>query len=214
MNNDELDQTIATNLKWLMKNNRHLGSQGLLAKKSGVGQTTISRVLNTENSPTTETLTGLATAFGITVAQLIDPSLILQGIGIPEGRALPLIPWEDIPIYHSNPEIYEVKEGIFCPFESSVGSFAAVVKGDTMYSTYLDGSYICIEPRIEAVNGNDIILLTKENKVIFRQLQRTSEGDFLSALNPEWPNKLIERPAESEICGVVTSTWTLTTKTP
>lgn len=47
---------VAINLKFLMDQRPELGSQPLLAKRSGVGQTTIGRILRGEVSPTAENL--------------------------------------------------------------------------------------------------------------------------------------------------------------
>lgn len=67
-------ETIATNLRRWMKATPALSSQPRVAEKSGVGQTTIGRILRQEVSATVEVLSAIAGAFGRTTAELTSSS--------------------------------------------------------------------------------------------------------------------------------------------
>ncbi len=76
MKRKSVEQTISDNLKRLMERNPHLGSQTKIAERSGVGQSTVGRILrNSGGSPTVETVSDIARAFGITFEDLINPAL-------------------------------------------------------------------------------------------------------------------------------------------
>ena len=65
MKNIDAKQTIADNIRALMEANPKVSSQSKLAKKSGVGQRTIGRILNMEVSASTDSLDPLARALGV-----------------------------------------------------------------------------------------------------------------------------------------------------
>lgn len=69
------ERTLAANLHWLMTNSADYQSAGKLAKKAGVDQKTIWRVLNQTNVPTLDKLTKLAGVFKIEAWQLLAPRL-------------------------------------------------------------------------------------------------------------------------------------------
>lgn len=70
-------ETLARNMHFLME--RGDLKQTALAKKSGVGQRTISNMLNPDGpSPALSSVTAVANAFGLTEWDLIRPNLISE----------------------------------------------------------------------------------------------------------------------------------------
>lgn len=63
-------ETVAERLDGLMKAVPHLSTQMKLAKKTGIGQTTIGRIRRGEVNATSENLRSIADAFGVTVGYL------------------------------------------------------------------------------------------------------------------------------------------------
>lgn len=78
------EQVIADNLRGLMDRHSHLDSQPKVAKRSGVGQSTVGRVLRCSGSPSIETVSDIAEAFGLTLFDLINPSLLADRSGLIE----------------------------------------------------------------------------------------------------------------------------------
>lgn len=65
--------TLATNLRSLMEASVELRSQAAVARRAGVDQRTVGRILNREHSPTVTQLERLARAFSISPWQLLVP---------------------------------------------------------------------------------------------------------------------------------------------
>ncbi|MCY1359772.1 Peptidase S24-like protein [compost metagenome] len=76
-----------------------------------------------------------------------------------------------------------------------------------MCPEYRDGEIIQVEPEITAVHGDDVVARTPEGEVTFKRLQITEDGQYLMAVNPEFPNRIIKVPEGTVICGVVTGSW-------
>lgn len=76
----EIGMLAALNLQRWMRNSDKLNSQGKVSRASGIGQSTINRMLNNEASVTIATLESLAEAFGKHGYEMLmhpnDPSLI------------------------------------------------------------------------------------------------------------------------------------------
>ncbi len=65
--------TLAANLAALMAASVELKSQAAVAKRAGMDQRTVGRIINREHSPTVVQLERLARAFGIAPWQLLVP---------------------------------------------------------------------------------------------------------------------------------------------
>lgn len=81
----KIDQVIAENLSALMTRFPDLGSQKLLHKRSGVTTSTVGRIRRGEVSPTAQVIDSLATAFGISASDLLDP-LLAKRLGAPDAQ--------------------------------------------------------------------------------------------------------------------------------
>ena len=68
-----VDFTLADNVKRLMAHHRL--AQAGVAKRAGMDQKTISRIIRREHSPSIDKLSGLAEAFGLQAWQLLVPYL-------------------------------------------------------------------------------------------------------------------------------------------
>lgn len=72
---------VGPNIAALMDHHPEVGSQPLLANKTGIGQTTIGRILRSEVSTSAEKLQKIASAFGISVDDLyLDQRRFLQAL--------------------------------------------------------------------------------------------------------------------------------------
>lgn len=68
-------EVVSENLKSLMLHHEHLTSQSEIARKSGIPQRTVGRIVHGEVQANLSSLVGLATAFGIEPWQLLVPGL-------------------------------------------------------------------------------------------------------------------------------------------
>lgn len=65
---------LSNNLATLMRDSKTLHTQAALAKKAGIAQSHIGRMLRLESDPTTEKVDAVAKAFGISASDLLDAS--------------------------------------------------------------------------------------------------------------------------------------------
>jgi SOS-response transcriptional repressor LexA len=106
-------------------------------------------------------------------------------------------------------EMPDVEDWIDWPSKTTRNAFAVRQTGSSMFNSrtgegYPGGCILKIEPESSspAVNGSDVIVKMKDGAVIFKQLQIDGNSKFLSAINPDWPDRIIKMPESSVICGV------------
>jgi SOS-response transcriptional repressor LexA len=213
-------QILANNLKYLMSCSDTLDTQKRLETKSGVGQSTIGRILRGAADAGIDTVESLAKAFKLTSVELLNPNLVDStkgkdsNVGSSSGlySAVPLISWvaagmldEGIDLLSTN----EAEEWLQCPYAHSSLSFCLQINGVSMSPDYRDKEIILVDPMVEARHNSDVVVRTPEpdGKTTFKRLQITEDGTFLLALNHDFPNRIIEMPEGTKICGVVTGSW-------
>lgn len=75
--------------------------------------------------------------------------------------------------------------------------------------SYSDGDVIYIDPDRQSENGSRVVVrLDDEKEATFKQLVIEGDRRYLRALNPSWPEKIIEINGNATICGVVIGKWT------
>lgn len=123
---------------------------------------------------------------------------------------VPLISWAiaaDL-CQSSNPiGVSDAEAWMLCPFEHSEKAYCLRVVGDSMFPDYLDGQIILVDPSVDAVHGDDIVIKMPDGRTMFKRMQDAPEGRYLLSVNPEHPNRKIEAPQGAMICGVVTGSW-------
>jgi SOS-response transcriptional repressor LexA len=101
-----------------------------------------------------------------------------------------------------------------CPKSHSPRTFALRVRGVSMENpggkfSYSDGDIIFVDPERHYENGSRVIVrLEMDKEATFKQLVIEGEHMYLKALNPSWPEKIIEINGNATICGVVIGKWT------
>ena len=91
-----------------------------------------------------------------------------------------------------------------CPVACSDETFALRVRGSSMEPRFREGDLIFVDPSVAAANGRFVVVqLEKPNEAIFKQLLIEGDRQYLKALNPDWPNRIIEVNEATKICGVV-----------
>ncbi|MBC8786553.1 LexA family protein [Pseudomonas fluorescens] len=213
-------QILANNLKYLMASNPNLDTQQKLASKSGIGQPTIGRTLREESDPGISTVHSLAMAFKIEAQDLLDSGLIdrLKGEGsnVSSGQGLydpvPLISWVAAGMLDESfdlLETHDAEEWLQCPYAHSSSAFCLQIKGLSMWPEYRDGEIILVDPSVEARHNSDVVIRTPEpdRKTTFKRLQITEDGIYLMAINPDFPDRYMQMPEDTKICGVVTGSW-------
>lgn len=129
---------------------------------------------------------------------------------------LPLISWVQAGEWLENVENFHpgnAEDWIPVPFNHGPKAFCLRVDGESMYDpsgakSYAPGDFIAVDPMREAVNRSMVVVrLDHDEKATFKQLLLDGDTRMLRALNPSWPNRLMEMPAGSKIVGVVIGKW-------
>lgn len=91
-----------------------------------------------------------------------------------------------------------------CPVRCSEETFVLRVHGVSMEPKFHEGDLIFVDPNATPSHGKYVVVqLDESNEATFKQLIVEENRQYLKALNPDWPNRIIEVNAAATICGVV-----------
>lgn len=126
----------------------------------------------------------------------------------PDLRSLhPLISWVQAGNWHGvseSPAPAYRAEHLPCPVRCSPESFVLRVRGSSMEPKFHEGDLIFVDPNVSADHGKYVVVrLDESNEATFKQLIIEDGKQYLKALNPDWPNRIIEVDEEATICGVI-----------
>jgi len=128
--------------------------------------------------------------------------------GGPVVRSLhPLISWVQAGEWTEISEGYVPQyesELLPCPVRCSEETFVLRVHGVSMEPRFHEGDLIFVDPDATPVHGKYVVVqLDESNEATFKQLIVEENRQYLKALNPDWPTRIIEVNAAATICGVV-----------
>ncbi|MCY4264688.1 MAG: S24 family peptidase, partial [Gammaproteobacteria bacterium] len=91
-----------------------------------------------------------------------------------------------------------------CPIRCSPESFVLRVRGASMQPRFNEGDLIFVDPNVAPDHGKFVVVrLTESNEATFKQLMIEDGKHYLKAINPDWPQRIIEVNEEAIICGVI-----------
>ena len=91
-----------------------------------------------------------------------------------------------------------------CPVRCSAATFVLRVRGESMEPRFRDGDLIFVDPAVSPDHGRFVVVRGENsNEATFKQLIVEGERKYLKALNPDWPERIIESDSSVVICGVV-----------
>jgi SOS-response transcriptional repressor LexA len=205
----------------VMASNKDLKTQTALARRSGVAQSTIGRILRGEVNPQSVNLERIAKAFGMSLAKLAEMGqgdrTVAESTGdlgsVERTARVALIPWARAGAFANasdNPQPGDVREWMPQPKYSGDRTFALRVRGESMEPGYQHGDIIFVDPDVTPAHGKDVVAqLGERDEVVFRRLVVEGRLEYLKPANPHWPDKIIEISAHpgARIIGVVIGKW-------
>ena len=202
-----------------MDASRDCGTQPALAKKSGVAQSTIGRIIRGEVSPQLDTLEALASALYTSVPKLLlgprdgpDHNTGDRDVRVRDAQLIPLISEVPAGPFEEAIDIYEPGDGkrwFVGPKRCGRLTVALYVDGESMEPSYQNRDIIFVDPQAEAMHGRDVVVrLDDRNTVTFKRLIIEGERRYLRPLNLNWPQQIIELPEGARIVGVVVGRYT------
>ena len=98
----------------------------------------------------------------------------------------------------------DAEEILPCPVPCSQGTFILRVKGASMEPKFYNGDLIFVDPGVAAESGKYVVVkLEDSDEATFKQLFIEGGRKYLKALNPDWPERIVELDDASVICGAV-----------
>lgn len=127
-------------------------------------------------------------------------------------RSVPVISWVQAGNWAKVMDVAHpagADEWIVVPPDGGPRCFGLTVRGESMRNpdgepTFSEGDRIVVDPDREALHKSLVIVaLDAENEATFKQLIKEDGRSYLKALNPAWPNRIVEVGGTATICGVV-----------
>jgi SOS-response transcriptional repressor LexA len=73
-----------------------------------------------------------------------------------------------------------------------------------MQPRFQDGDLIFVDPTVTPRNGKFVVVrLDDTHETVLKQLIIEGDKRYLKALNPDWPNPIIQLDSTAALCGVV-----------
>jgi len=182
-------------------------SQRALAKRSGLSQQLISKLENGLVESTTEVFK-LAEALNVNAIWLATGKEVVAGAETQNAAVtafVPLISWVAAGLWREmegdlQPGNHEELVPVSC--RVSRDAYALRVQGDSMEPVFPNGSYIIVDPALEARHGSYVVMrLDHAEQATFKQLVVDGSERYLKPLNPRYPLMPIRQSVT--VCGVV-----------
>jgi SOS-response transcriptional repressor LexA len=204
-----------------MASRRDLKTQAALAKKSGVAQSTIGRILRGEVNPQSVNLEQIARAFSMSLADLAEmgqegesvAELIDDIKSIERSEYVVLISWTQAVSFVDEVDSLQPgddEEWMPRPKRSGPKTFALRVRGESMEPGYQHGDIVFVDPDVTPAHGKDVVVrINNATEAELKRLVVEGQRAYLRPANPHWPDKIIEisdHPG-ARIIGVVIGKW-------
>jgi len=116
----------------------------------------------------------------------------------------PILSWVQAGDWHEAITNGDETEHMSCPVPCSNDTYVLRVRGASMEPKFREGEYIFVDPRAEARNRSYVIVrMDDDHEATFKQLILEGGRRYLKALNPQWPDQIIEVNGNATICGTV-----------
>ena len=203
-----------------MASSSGLKTQTALAKKTGVAQSTIGRILRGDVNPQSGNLERIAGAFNISLAKLAEMGQegelgaepIAHFKSVETSERVALISWGHassfVDALDKNQPV-DSEEWMPRPKDSGARTFALRVRGESMEPEYQHGDIIFVDPDVAIGHGKDVVIRLGDDKVVFKRLVVEDGLEYLRAANPRWPDQIKEISAYpgARMIGVVIGKW-------
>jgi SOS-response transcriptional repressor LexA len=198
-----------------------LKTQSALAKRSGVAQSTIGRILRGEVDPQSGNLERIANAFSMSLSELAEMGQEGEPTTKPTGDLksverdprVALISWAHARSFADALKIplpEDSEDWMPRPKHTGARTFALSVRGESMEPGYQHGDIIFVDPDVAPAHGKDVVArLDGRDEAVFRRLVVEGKREYLKPANSNWPDRIIEMSAHpgAWIIGVVIGKW-------
>lgn len=179
-----------------------------LAQTLGVTRSAIGHYLHGRRPLSSSDAETICRTINCSMAWLFDGQSEPVESGPAVGRPVPELDWVSAgrPEVVENPSGLEVSEAVDyhpSPFAGRPRLFALRIRGASMEPRFREGDLIYIDPDEEPTHGSFVVVTMDEsNEALFKQLLMEGGRMYIRALNPAWPEPIIEVDSNARITGV------------
>lgn len=201
---------------------RKLTQEKLAWELGWSGQTAVSQYTNANIPLNFDAVSKFANFFNVPIKD-ISPRLAAK---LPDGNIgtsntssapdaqgrIPLISWVKAGAWQEVEGSYQEDDAegwVLCDVRHSSKSFALRVSGESMHNpgdrkSFDDGDIIYVDPERPVDNKSLVVVqINGDTEATFKQLILEGGRKYLKALNPNWPQQIMEMPEDSVVAGVV-----------
>lgn len=204
-------------LKKALEDSGYFGSNVKIGKLFGVSGPAVNGWLNGDKLPSTDSLVAISAKTKVSIDWLVhgkyfggsDLELNVSDFHSEIWGELPLISFDRAGEWREMTHPYKLGQGECwkrAVTDHGERAFLLRVQGDSMWDgtgeSYPDGCIAQFDPDIEPRHKDDVVVRTPDNKTTFKRLYITPDGNYLVALNPNFPNRMIEVPEGTVIVAV------------
>lgn len=121
------------------------------------------------------------------------------------GRKLPVVGSIAAGVWCEPDNVFDprdAEEWIDAPGPVGPRAFILRVEGISMEPKFMEGDKIIIDPALEALPGHFVAAKrSTDQAATLKQLKQEGTEQYLYALNPDWPDRIIRMTEEWSICG-------------
>ena len=203
--------SVGTNIRRLRKAKKMTILELATMVGSDVGN--VSRLERGVQGYSQETLSKIASALGATVGDLFASEEANVTELLTRGR-VPLLSWNTVSAWDPSRATWqpdEASEWLTCPAPHGGRTYAVRASGDAMDGPggYREDEILFVDPDVTPKPGKDVIAILATGRATFRRLKEDDQGQYLLAINPTWPDRIVRVPANTQFCGVVIGSFML-----
>lgn len=123
----------------------------------------------------------------------------------PAGTGFPLISWVQAGAWTAAPAHPSAEARLPCPVDCGPDTFVLRVSGESMAPRFEDGEFIFVDPDPPPEHGSYVVVRRGDGNgaATFKQLIEEDGRRYLKALNPDWPDRIVEADEHAVVCGTV-----------
>lgn len=96
---------------------------------------------------------------------------------------------------------------VSCPVRCSWGTTAYLVEGTSASPKFNDGDVIFVDAEKEPKSGSSVLYYLADGRYVLRRLDIEGDQRYLTAINPDWPEKFYKVTENDRLEGVILGKW-------
>lgn len=180
-----------------------------VARRAGISDGHVLYIENEQRKPTFDILMKIVKALNADLQEFLRETGYLpvnvEPVDLGERRRIPIISWVTAGQWQAVCDIFQPGDAEDWTETDVKGPhvFALKIKGDSMEPEFQEGEIITINPHVEALPGDFVIIKNDEEEATFKQLKRYGDMTILHPLNPKYADIEINKGRKYEVIGKV-----------